>query len=229
LTMNLPHCINVRFVTCERLCSFTATDIPQLRRRIACTGDENILIRTERQTGPPSTSVHFSCNDGPQCIPHHVSSMITELNNTDSGFNVPKHTGHITGRSHNLTIIYESAARQVPRVSRKFACALVHAALFVVQVVDGTDIVKTTTSNKVSRRRVCACHNPGRPKRDRVHLVGCVSIPYDKLSVLRCRHKMALVRRPVHRVNLSKMTPEGATGTHYYTGERVDLSSHGAD
>ena len=61
------------------------------------------------------------------------------------------------------------------------------------KVVNGTDVVKTTTSDVVAAGRVGASHDPGRTEGNCVHLVGGVCIPDDELTILRGGYEMSPV------------------------------------
>ena len=87
------------------------------------------------------------------------------------------------------------------------------------KVVNGTDVVKTTTSDVVAAGRVGASHDPRRAERDCVHLVGGVCIPDDELTILRGGNEMSPVRRPVHRIDFGEMALEGPLGPHAQTRE----------
>lgn len=128
-----------------------------------------------------------------------------------------------------MTIVDKAAAREVAGVSAQFTSPLDAAStLLVVEVVDRTDVVQTTTGDKVARWRVGASHDPARPERNGVDLVGGVGVPNDELSVLRSRDQVPAVDRPMHGVNLGKMSSESSSRPHDNTGEWVDLGSHGA-
>ena len=92
--------------------------------------------------------------------PHDVASMITEFYDSHTSLDVPQHTGHISGASHNLAIVQEAAAAEVSGVCAKLTSALDIVALLGMQVVDGADIVETTAGNEVSGGRISACHDP---------------------------------------------------------------------
>lgn len=64
------------------------------------------------------------------------------------------------------------------------------------------------------KRAYSTGHDPRRPKRDRVQLVGGVRVPHDELAVLRGRDEMALVSRPVHGIDLCQVTLENAARLH---------------
>lgn len=59
-----------------------------------------------------------------------------------------------------------------------------------------------------------------------MYFVGGVRIPDDELPVLRGGHEMATVGSPMHRVDLSQMTLQCATGSHNDTGQGFDFGSH---
>ena len=73
------------------------------------------------------------------------------------------------------------------------------------KVVNGTDVVKTTTSDVVAAGSIGTSHDPRGSERDGVDLVCAVGVPDDKLTILRSRDEMPSVGRPVHGVNLGQM------------------------
>lgn len=75
--------------------------------------------------------------------------MVTEFNHSDTSLNVPKHTGHIARAGDDLSVIDESTARQVTRVSAELSASLGASTIFGLKVVNRADVVKTTTSNEV--------------------------------------------------------------------------------
>lgn len=95
--------------------------------------------------------------------PHDIPSMIIKFHRAHTLLNVPEHTSHITRARYDLTIINESTTRQVSRVRRQFSS---HFDLSgstwtsVPEGIDGTDVVKTTTSDVLSGRCVGASHYP---------------------------------------------------------------------
>lgn len=58
------------------------------------------------------------------------------------------------------------------------------AVALLVEVIDGANVVETTTGDKVSTRGIGAGHDPGRSQGDGVDLVCGIGIPYDELAVL---------------------------------------------
>lgn len=89
------------------------------------------------------------------------------------------------------------------------------------EVVNGTDVVKTATSDVVAAGSVGTSHDPRGSERDGVDLVCAVGVPDDKLTVLRSRDEMPSVSRPVHGVDLCEMALEGALGLHLKTRESI--------
>lgn len=129
-----------------------------------------------------------------------------------------------------MAIVDESAAGEVARVGTELPSALNGANAFLrTEVVNRADIVETTARDKVSGRRVCAGHDPGRPEWDGVDLVRRIGVPDDELAVLGGGHEVALVCCPMHRINLRKMSLERAPWLHDDPGERLDFSCHRTD
>ena len=162
-------------------------------------------------------------------VPHYVPSVVAELHNADTSLDIPEHAGHISRTGDNLAVIEESAAAEITRMSAQFASTLDVASIFAVQVVNGTDIVETTTGDKVSGGGIGTGHNPTRSQGDGVDFVCCVGIPDDELAVLRSRDEVPTVIRPVHGVGFGQMAPECPSWAHHNPRKRVDLSGHGAD
>ena len=69
-------------------------------------------------------------------LPHHITSVVTELHNAHTSLNIPQHTGHVTRGRHDLAVVEEAAAAEVTRVSAEFAGALYIVALLGVKIVD---------------------------------------------------------------------------------------------
>jgi hypothetical protein len=76
--------------------------------------------------------------------------VITELNHSHTGFNIPKHTSHVTGTGDDLPIVDETTATEVTGVSAQFAPASDAVGFSAVEVVDRADVIKTTACDKVS-------------------------------------------------------------------------------
>ena len=69
-------------------------------------------------------------------------------------------------------------------MARKFSRDTCRTVTVRVEVIDGTDVVQSTTGNIVTTGGIRACHDPGRAKRDSVDLIRCVGIPDNQLSIL---------------------------------------------
>lgn len=54
-------------------------------------------------------------------LPHDVASMVIEFHDTNACFNIPKHAGHISTASYDLSVAEESAARKIPRMGAEFS------------------------------------------------------------------------------------------------------------
>jgi len=201
------HSIDVRFVTSEGLRRATAANIPQLGRCITSARNKDVLVGAEGQA-------------------HHVPGVVAELDHPHAGFDVPEHAGHITRTGDNLPVIDEPAAAEVTGVGAELASTLDTTALLAVEVVDGADVVQSTACDEVARRRVGASHDPTRPQRDGVDLVGSVGVPDDKLAVLGGGYEVTAVSSPVHRVYFGEMAPERPPRLHYDTGKGVYLGGH---
>jgi hypothetical protein len=143
--------------------------------------------------------------------PHDISSMVTELHDSNTGLNIPQHAGHIATTSDDLPITDKATATQVARMSAKLSGTINTASIRPSQVVNAANIVKTTTGDKVTGWCICACHNPRRSERNGVYFVGGVSVPYDEFSVLGGRDKMAAVGSPMHGIYFCEVTSEIAT------------------
>lgn len=162
---------------------------------------------------------------------HDVSGVVAEVHDPNSGVDVPQHAGHVAGARDDLAIVNESAATEVARVSAQLPRGLgaSHRASrggrrrAGLDRVDGADVVESSAGDKVAARRVGARHDPTRPERDGVDLVGRVGVPDDELAVLRGRDEVLLVGRPVHGVDLSEVTLERSAGLHDDSRERLDL------
>ena len=96
--------------------------------------------------------------------PHNIPSMIVKLLSPDALLDIPKHTRHVSRTSNDPPIIDKSTSRQVPRMSTKFSSKFDLPARSsrssASNRVDGTDVVQSTTSDKVAAWRVCTSHDP---------------------------------------------------------------------
>lgn len=126
----------------ESLRALLLSNIPELSESIARSRDELVVIeRIYAQT-------------------HNITQMVRELRDLLTSLNVPKHTGHVAGRSEDASVVNEAAATEVADVSAElsrnscwaFPCA---------QIVDGADVVQTAACHIVAAGRICASHDPG--------------------------------------------------------------------
>ena len=95
-------------------------------------------------------------------------------------------------------------------MSTKFAGALhgANTTLFRTEVIDRTNIVETTASDKVARGSIGAGHDPRGAEGNGVDLVCSISVPDDEFSVLGGRDEMTFVCCPMHGINLGEMAFE---------------------
>lgn len=197
--------VDIAFVACEGLYCFAGTDVPDLGHGVACARDEDVGIRAEREASSRTSSEEKRLKEKtPADSPHDIPSVIIVLLNPNPILNVPEHTSHITGTSQNLPIIQEPAARQVSRMRRELSRNF-NGSLPTPKVINRADVVETSTSYPVPRRRIRARHDPTTAQRHSMHLVCRVCVPDDQFPVLRGRDEVSLVTGPVHGVDLSEM------------------------
>ena len=190
----------------ESLDALLLSDVPELRESVASTGDELVVVeRVNAQA-------------------HYVAEMVGEFMHLGASLQIPQHTGHVTRRCENTLVGDESAATEVARVAGQLAC---HTCWTFPsrQIVDGADVIETTTGDVVAGRGVGAGHDPRRAQRDGVDLVGRVGVPDDELSVLRGGNEMSAVGGPVHGVDFSQMALEGALRLHGEARQGLDTIS----
>ena len=85
-------------------------------------------------------------------IPHHVASVVAELHDTDTRFDIPEHAGHVTGAGDDLAVAEETAAAEVARMSAQLASPFAAGtAISIIEGVYGANVVQTTTGNEVAR------------------------------------------------------------------------------
>lgn len=135
--------VDVGLVSGEGLDSLAGSDIPQLGKSIASTGDEGVLVgRVEADA-------------------HDVAEMVGELVNLLARLNIPLHAGHVTGRGQDAAVVDEAAAGQVAGVTGELPGDARGAVALLVEVVNGADVVETTACDEVSAGGVGAGHDPG--------------------------------------------------------------------
>jgi len=194
--------VDVRIVGGEGLDTLLLSNVPELCEGIAGTGNELIVVeRVDAQA-------------------HDIAEMVGEFLQLLASLNIPEHTGHVTGRRQDATIVDEATAREVSRMTRQFS-SNTSGAIAGGEVVNGTDVVQTTTSDVVATGSIGTSHDPRGSERDGVDLVCAVGVPDDELTVLRSRDEMPSVSRPVHGVDLCEMALEGALGLHLEAGKSL--------
>lgn len=110
-------------------------------------------------------------------------------------------------------------------MSRKFA-GRADRTFSWPQIINGTNVIKTTTRNKVAWGSISTGHDPRWTKWNRLDLVGSVSIPNNKFAILRCWYQMSFICWPVHWVYFREMPLQYAANFHDNTGEWFDFFCH---
>lgn len=159
-------CVDVGVVRSKGLHAFLLADIPQLGEGIASARYELVVV------------------EGVYAQAHDISQVVGELMHLGPGFQVPKHAGHVARRGEDSLVAYEPTATEVSRMARQLS-RNAGRAFARGQVVDGADVVQATAGHIVAGGRVRARHDPRRPERDGMDLVGGVGVPDDELAVLR--------------------------------------------
>lgn len=152
--------IDIGLVAGEGLDGFACSDIPDFGSCIASTRYKEIGVGCERDTASQLTCV--TCDLA--SLPHNIPRVIIKLLSPDTLFDIPEHTRHVTRTSNNPPIIDKSTSRQVPRMSTEFSSKLHLSARpsrsSTSNRVNGTDVVQSTTSDKVAAWRICTSHDP---------------------------------------------------------------------
>jgi hypothetical protein len=153
--------IDIGLVAGESLDGFACSDVPDFGSRIASTRYKEISVGCEGNT---TSQLVPARDNGQASSPHDVPSMIIKLLSPDALLDIPKHTRHVSRTSNNPPIIDKSTSRQVPRMSTKFSSKFDLPARSsrssTSDGIDGTDVVQSTTSDKVAAWRVCTSHDP---------------------------------------------------------------------
>lgn len=134
--------IDVGLVAGKGLNSLAGADIPELGEGVASTGNEGVLVGWVEADA------------------HDVAQVVGKLGHLLARLNIPLHTSHVTRRGKDAAVVDEAAAGKVAGVARQLAGDARGAIALLVQVVDGADVVETTTSNKVAAGGVGAGHYP---------------------------------------------------------------------
>lgn len=88
-------------MTGKSLDGLTGTDIPKLGESVAGARDEDVLVGRVDADG------------------HDIAQVIGEFGNLRARFDIPQHTGHVTGGSQDTAVVDETAAGQVAGVTGK--------------------------------------------------------------------------------------------------------------
>lgn len=121
--------------------SLAGTDIPELSKSITGARDEDVLVGRVDADG------------------HDITQMVGEFSDLGTGFNIPEHTGHVSGRGEDATVVDEAAAGEVAGVTGELARDA-GGTFARGQVVDGADVIQTTAGDVVPTRGVGASHDP---------------------------------------------------------------------
>jgi len=137
--------VDVGFVTNEGVSALARLDVPDLSGGITSTRDEDVLVRGD------STRHDITL----------VTLVFTAVfGDLGSSFNIPKNASHVTRGGNDLLLVEESTARKETSVGAEFS-ADSNWELSASKVVDGANVVKTTTSNEAARGGESASHDPG--------------------------------------------------------------------
>lgn len=117
----------------ERLDALLLTDIPQLRERVASTGDEIVIVH------------------GVDAQAHDITQMVGKLVQLRARLHIPEHARHVARGCENALVVDEATATEVARVTRKLA-SNAGRAFAGREIVDGADVVETTAGYVVAGR-----------------------------------------------------------------------------
>ena len=117
-------------MTSEGLNGFAGAHIPELCGLIAGTRDECVLVWTERDA-------------------HDISGVIKELLYLRASFHIPQDASVISRSGDDPLVVNEAAARKVTSVSVKFT-GNTDGNFLGTKVVDGANVIQTTTSNETA-------------------------------------------------------------------------------
>jgi len=185
--------VDIVFVLREDVSGFRGTNIPREDRVIARTRNKEFFVICESDV-------------------HNITSMLSEDIDLLSRVNIPQNTSVITGRSENLAAVEEATTGEESIVPTQFSRNL--GRVLSTDFPNRTDVIQSSRSDEVSRRRITASHHPIRWKIDRVHLETGDRIPNDEFSVLGRRRQGRAFLGPLHGIDLGQMTFQGATETH---------------
>jgi len=137
--------VDVGFVTSESVSTLARLDVPNLGGGVAGTRDEDALV----------------WGDGARHDVTLVALVFTAVfGDLCSCLDIPKDACHVSRGGDDLLLVKESTARKETGVSAELS-ADSDWEFSATKVVDGTNVVETTASNKTTRRREGAGHDPG--------------------------------------------------------------------
>lgn len=133
--------VDVRVMCCESLDALLLADIPELGEGVAGTGHELVVVeRVDGQT-------------------HDIAEVVGKLVDFRARLKIPQNASHISRGGKDAPVADEPTATEVAGVageltrdaSRTFPGR---------QVVDGADVVETTTGDEITAWRVGTGHHP---------------------------------------------------------------------
>ncbi len=96
-------------------------------------------------------------------------------------------------------------------------------SLVTGKAVNGANVIKAAAGDKAARRRISAGHDPRGAQRDGMDFVSGEGVPHNELAVLRCGNEVLVVRRPMHGVDLGKVTSQEAARPECGAAEGADI------
>lgn len=135
--------VDIGLMASKGLHSLASANIPELGESIASTGDEGVLV------------------GGVEADAHDIAEMVGKLGNLLARLDIPLHAGHVARRRQDAAVVDKSAAGQVSGMTRQLPSDPRRSVTLLVEVVDGADVVKTTTSDEVTAGGISAGHDPG--------------------------------------------------------------------
>ena len=134
--------VDVRLVCGKGLDGLSCTDIPQLGERITSARDEGVLVGRVKADA------------------HDVAKMVGELGHLVTSFDIPLHASHVARGGKDAAVVDEATAGKVAGMTRKLTRNACGPVTLLVEIVDGANVVETTTCDEVAGRGVCASHDP---------------------------------------------------------------------
>ena len=153
--------VDVRLVSDVGLDGFACSDVPNLGGGVHAASNEDILVV------------------GVEGEAHYIP-LVAGVGRQDlSGANIPQDTGGVTRRREDASFVDKAAAAQISVV--RYQLLLCPGLLLrLLEVVHRAHIVQTAARDEVALGLLKgAGHDPRRPQRYGLHLVGAVGVPYD--------------------------------------------------